>query len=66
METPGSSFTPSPSGHEDNLEVRHPPRAITLQWCPSRFNFPQPEVGGAATLGGLQEVKGVFLRGIEL
>ncbi|GFV87765.1 hypothetical protein TNCV_780471 [Trichonephila clavipes] len=24
---PGSSFTPTPLGHEDNLEVRHHPRA---------------------------------------
>ncbi|GFS57076.1 hypothetical protein TNCV_4238581 [Trichonephila clavipes] len=31
MATPGSSFTPTPLGHEDNLEVRHHPRANTLQ-----------------------------------
>ncbi|GFY14619.1 hypothetical protein TNCV_4828221 [Trichonephila clavipes] len=31
MATPGSSFTPSPLGHEDNLEVRYHPRANTLQ-----------------------------------
>ncbi|GFV16225.1 hypothetical protein TNCV_3379891 [Trichonephila clavipes] len=27
---PGSSFTPTPLGHEDNLEVRHHPRANAL------------------------------------
>ncbi|GFX56430.1 RNase H domain-containing protein [Trichonephila clavipes] len=26
MATPGSSFTPTPLGHEDNLEVRHHPQ----------------------------------------
>ncbi|GFV03333.1 hypothetical protein TNCV_4019301 [Trichonephila clavipes] len=31
MATPGSSFTPTPLGHEDNLEVRHHPLANTLQ-----------------------------------
>ncbi|GFY08161.1 uncharacterized protein TNCV_1355741 [Trichonephila clavipes] len=56
MATPGSSFTPTPLGHEDNLKVRHHPRANTLQWRPSQFNFPHPEVGGATGLGGLQEV----------
>ncbi|GFU91487.1 uncharacterized protein TNCV_2542551 [Trichonephila clavipes] len=34
MATPGSSFTPTPLGHEDNLEVRHHPRANALQWRP--------------------------------
>ncbi|GFW64703.1 uncharacterized protein TNCV_701061 [Trichonephila clavipes] len=53
---PGSSFSPTPLGHEDNLEVRHHPRANTLQWCPSWFNFPHPEVGCAAGLRGLHEV----------
>ncbi|GFY28891.1 uncharacterized protein TNCV_4720221 [Trichonephila clavipes] len=48
MATPGLLFTPTPLGHEDNLEVRHQPRANALQWRPSRFNFPNPEVGGAA------------------
>ncbi|GFS78949.1 uncharacterized protein TNCV_4341931 [Trichonephila clavipes] len=56
MAMPGSSFTPTPLGHEDNLEVRYHPRAKTLQWRPSRFNFPYPEVGGAAGLEGLPEV----------
>ncbi|GFV53125.1 uncharacterized protein TNCV_4129391 [Trichonephila clavipes] len=56
MTTPGSSFTPTPLGHEDNLEVKHHPRANTIQWRPSRFNFPHHEVGGAAGLRGLQEV----------
>ncbi|GFX07340.1 hypothetical protein TNCV_503981 [Trichonephila clavipes] len=27
---PGSSFTPTPIGHEDNLEVRDKPRANAL------------------------------------
>ncbi|GFV08151.1 hypothetical protein TNCV_4786961 [Trichonephila clavipes] len=31
MVTPGSSFIPTPLGHEDNLEVRYHPRANTLQ-----------------------------------
>ncbi|GFY19309.1 hypothetical protein TNCV_4126961 [Trichonephila clavipes] len=31
MATPGSSFTPTPLGHEDNLEVRRHPWANTLQ-----------------------------------
>ncbi|GFV36117.1 hypothetical protein TNCV_4964651 [Trichonephila clavipes] len=31
MATPGSSFTPTPLGHEDNLEIRYRPRANTLQ-----------------------------------
>ncbi|GFY07103.1 uncharacterized protein TNCV_4903451 [Trichonephila clavipes] len=44
MATPGSSFTPTPLGHEDNLEVRHPSRANTSQWRPSRFNFPHLEI----------------------
>ncbi|GFV65803.1 hypothetical protein TNCV_651261 [Trichonephila clavipes] len=30
MATHGSLFTPTPLGHEDNLEVRHHPRANTL------------------------------------
>ncbi|GFT04965.1 uncharacterized protein TNCV_4744981 [Trichonephila clavipes] len=29
--TPDSSFAPTPLGHDDNLEVRHHPRANTLQ-----------------------------------
>ncbi|GFX62652.1 hypothetical protein TNCV_4868121 [Trichonephila clavipes] len=32
MTTPGSSFTPTPLGHEDNLEVRYHPRANTLHF----------------------------------
>ncbi|GFU01958.1 hypothetical protein TNCV_1524431 [Trichonephila clavipes] len=31
MATPGSSFTPMPLGHEDNLEVRHHPPANAFQ-----------------------------------
>ncbi|GFV55909.1 hypothetical protein TNCV_1390251 [Trichonephila clavipes] len=31
MTMSGSSFPPTPLGHEDNLEVRHHPRANTLQ-----------------------------------
>ncbi|GFU86182.1 uncharacterized protein TNCV_368401 [Trichonephila clavipes] len=38
-----------------NLEVRHRTRANALQWRPSRFNFPNPEVGRAAGLRGLPE-----------
>ncbi|GFS89677.1 hypothetical protein TNCV_3787191 [Trichonephila clavipes] len=30
MATPGSSFTPTPLGHEDNLEVRQHPRPNAL------------------------------------
>ncbi|GFY46063.1 uncharacterized protein TNIN_18101 [Trichonephila inaurata madagascariensis] len=56
MARPGSSFTPTHLGHEDNLEVRHRLRANTLQWRSYRFNFPHHEVGGAAVLEGLQEV----------
>ncbi|GFX71018.1 uncharacterized protein TNCV_2706211 [Trichonephila clavipes] len=56
MATPDSSFTPTPLDHEDNLEVRHHQRANALQWRPTRFNFPNPEVGGAAGLSGLPEV----------
>ncbi|GFX38712.1 uncharacterized protein TNCV_4188011 [Trichonephila clavipes] len=62
MRTPGSPFTPTPLGHEDNLEVRHHLRANTLQWRPSRFNFPHSDVGGAAGLGGLQESAHFFVR----
>ncbi|GFW30829.1 uncharacterized protein TNCV_4089491 [Trichonephila clavipes] len=57
MATPGSFFRSHTQGHQDNLEVRHHPRANTSQWQTSRFNFPHPEVGGAAGLGGLQEVQ---------
>ncbi|GFV96267.1 uncharacterized protein TNCV_2812441 [Trichonephila clavipes] len=56
MAMPGSLFPPTPLGHEDNLKVRYLPRAKTFQWRPSRFNSPHPEAGGAAGLGGLQEV----------
>ncbi|GFV05512.1 hypothetical protein TNCV_227231 [Trichonephila clavipes] len=31
MATSGSSFTPTPLGHEDNVEVGQPPRALTIQ-----------------------------------
>ncbi|GFW23620.1 uncharacterized protein TNCV_4091631 [Trichonephila clavipes] len=58
MATPGSSFTPIPLVHEDNLEVRYHPRVKTLQWHLSRFTFPHPEVGGAAVLG----VDHIFVR----
>ncbi|GFX96761.1 hypothetical protein TNCV_1647961 [Trichonephila clavipes] len=50
MATPGSSFTPTLLGHEDNLGVRYLMRAYTSQWRPSRFKFPHPKVGGAAGL----------------
>ncbi|GFT96054.1 hypothetical protein TNCV_313301 [Trichonephila clavipes] len=30
MATPGSSFTPIPLGHEDNLEVRHRKKHVML------------------------------------
>ncbi|GFU15810.1 uncharacterized protein TNCV_2367691 [Trichonephila clavipes] len=52
----GSSFTPTPLGHGDNLEVKQHPRSNALQRRPARFNFPYPEVGGAAGLRGLPEV----------
>ncbi|GFW51211.1 uncharacterized protein TNCV_3594931 [Trichonephila clavipes] len=55
-EKSGSSFTPTPLGHKDNLEARHHPRTYTLKWHPSRFNLPHPEVEGIAGLGCLQEV----------
>ncbi|GFW44789.1 uncharacterized protein TNCV_4511031 [Trichonephila clavipes] len=56
MAIPGSSFTPTPLGHEDNLDVRHQPRPNALQWCPTRFNFPNPKVVCAAELSGLPVV----------
>ncbi|GFW93692.1 uncharacterized protein TNCV_4542191 [Trichonephila clavipes] len=56
MATSGSSFTPTPLGHEDNL-VGHHPRANALQWHPARFNFPNPVVGGAE---GLRVLPGVY------
>ncbi|GFX75826.1 hypothetical protein TNCV_2237981 [Trichonephila clavipes] len=34
MATSGSSLTPTPPGHEDNLEVGHHLRANALQWNP--------------------------------
>ncbi|GFX90334.1 uncharacterized protein TNCV_3849091 [Trichonephila clavipes] len=50
----GTSFTPTSLDHEDNLEVRQNPRANALQWRSARFNFPNPEVGGAEGLRGPQ------------
>ncbi|GFX61512.1 hypothetical protein TNCV_1031011 [Trichonephila clavipes] len=47
MATPGSSFTPTPLSHEENVEVGQPSRANALQWHPTRFNFPNVEVRGA-------------------
>ncbi|GFW86343.1 uncharacterized protein TNCV_4331271 [Trichonephila clavipes] len=44
------------ASHEDNLEVRHHPQANALQLCPARFNFPNPELEGAAELSGLPKV----------
>ncbi|GFX85896.1 hypothetical protein TNCV_2472981 [Trichonephila clavipes] len=41
-----SLFTPTPLGHEVNLEVRHHPRTNALQLRPATFNF--LAVGGAA------------------
>ncbi|GFY22472.1 uncharacterized protein TNCV_2177331 [Trichonephila clavipes] len=52
----GSSFTPTPLGHEDNLEVKQHPRVNALQWHPARFYFPNPEVASAAGLRNLPEV----------
>ncbi|GFX87054.1 uncharacterized protein TNCV_2636941 [Trichonephila clavipes] len=34
--------------HEENVGVGHHPRPNSLQCHPARFNFPNPEVGGAA------------------
>ncbi|GFY25621.1 uncharacterized protein TNCV_2487411 [Trichonephila clavipes] len=62
METPGSSFTPTPLGHEENVEVGQPSRANALQWRQTRFNFPNPEVRGAAGLAVLPEM---YLSGSE-
>ncbi|GFV34554.1 uncharacterized protein TNCV_1448601 [Trichonephila clavipes] len=56
MATSGSSFTPSPLGREENVEVGQHLRGHALQWRPSRFNFPNPDVGGAAGLRVLPEV----------
>ncbi|GFU94509.1 hypothetical protein TNCV_2644951 [Trichonephila clavipes] len=56
MAKSGSSFAPTSLGREDNVEVRQPPQALALQWCLSRFNFPDPEVGGAAGFRVLPEV----------
>ncbi|GFV26665.1 hypothetical protein TNCV_4059851 [Trichonephila clavipes] len=45
MVTPGSSFTPTPISHEDNLEVGHPPRADALRLHHgSKLRGPSPEV----------------------
>ncbi|GFX19581.1 uncharacterized protein TNCV_2074891 [Trichonephila clavipes] len=55
MATLGSLFSPTPLGHEDNLEVRYHPRANALQWRPARFHFPKLEVGGATGLSNLPE-----------
>ncbi|GFT25980.1 uncharacterized protein TNCV_5126461 [Trichonephila clavipes] len=51
---PGSLFTPTPLRHKENVEVGQPSWAYALQWCPTRFNFPSPEVRGAA-IGVLPE-----------
>ncbi|GFS98947.1 uncharacterized protein TNCV_3896371 [Trichonephila clavipes] len=66
MATPGSSFTPTPLGHEDNLGVRHHPRVNTSQWRPSQFNFPHPEVGGLQEVyfSGSENVED-FIEGID-
>ncbi|GFV04223.1 hypothetical protein TNCV_918441 [Trichonephila clavipes] len=45
--TPGSSFTPTPLDHEENVGVGHHRRSKALQWRPARFNFLNPEAGGA-------------------
>ncbi|GFX43804.1 transposable element Tcb2 transposase [Trichonephila clavipes] len=37
MATPGSSFTPTPLGHEGNVRVGHHPRANALQSDESQF-----------------------------
>ncbi|GFU97597.1 hypothetical protein TNCV_190051 [Trichonephila clavipes] len=39
---PLSSFTRDSTGHEDNVEVGLPPRALALQRRPARFNFLTP------------------------
>ncbi|GFT58347.1 uncharacterized protein TNCV_2118561 [Trichonephila clavipes] len=52
MTTPGSSFTPTPLGHEDNSEVKQHPRTNPFQWRSATFNFVNPE----ALLRGLPEV----------
>ncbi|GFS62935.1 hypothetical protein TNCV_2054211 [Trichonephila clavipes] len=44
MATPGSSFTPTPLGHEENIGVGQPSWANALQWHPKRFNFLSPEI----------------------
>ncbi|GFX69469.1 uncharacterized protein TNCV_380381 [Trichonephila clavipes] len=51
-----SSFTPTSLGRKDNVEVGQPPRALAFQLRPTRYNFPNPEVGGAAGLRILPEV----------
>ncbi|GFW79712.1 uncharacterized protein TNCV_4361381 [Trichonephila clavipes] len=38
-----SSFVPTDLGREDNVEEEHPQMG-TLQWRPTRFNLPNPEV----------------------
>ncbi|GFU76368.1 uncharacterized protein TNCV_2158751 [Trichonephila clavipes] len=56
MATSGSSFTPTPLGHEENVGVGQPSRANALQWHPTRFNSPNAEVRGAVGLRVLPEV----------
>ncbi|GFX70719.1 hypothetical protein TNCV_1032471 [Trichonephila clavipes] len=57
MATPGSSFTPTPQGHEDNLEVRHHPRANTLQASVAATNPGcKKELIRSASLGLLKNV----------
>ncbi|GFT30352.1 uncharacterized protein TNCV_2376521 [Trichonephila clavipes] len=55
MATPGSSFSPTLLGHEENVGVGQSSRANALQWRPARFSFPNPEAGGAAGLRVLLE-----------
>ncbi|GFY19274.1 uncharacterized protein TNCV_4226381 [Trichonephila clavipes] len=50
-----SSLFPTETGRVGNVEVGYP-RAHALQWHPTRFNFPNPELRGIAGLGALPEV----------
>ncbi|GFY29021.1 uncharacterized protein TNCV_4721491 [Trichonephila clavipes] len=59
MATTGSSFTPTPIGREESVGVGHHLRPNALQWRTARFNFSNPEAGGAA--GDLAYLKGHLL-----
>ncbi|GFX23934.1 hypothetical protein TNCV_2730391 [Trichonephila clavipes] len=55
MPTSGSSFTPTPLGHENNLEVRHyPPMGECLTMEPSNVYLPYPRAVEAVATVSMQ------------